>query len=193
MLSTPHPVAIAAYAAAINVNTNNPARDGGRATSAMEVEAVQWLARMFGFPADALGHLTASGTIANLQALGIARELRPGQVVVYGANAHYTHSRMCGVLGVTGRQAPLDAAGRIDLDAVDEICRGDDVGTVVLTAGTTGTGTLDRIEQALELRERHGVRLHVDAAYGGFFALLRGGLLDHPPVRGIGDVRRGVG
>src|SRR4051812_25661035 len=181
MLRPPHPVAIAAYAAAINVNTNNHALDGGPATSAMEVEAVQWLARMFGFPADTLGHLTASGTIANLEALWIARELHPGKAVVYGANAHYTHSRMCGVLGITGREAPADAGGRIDLDAVDELCRAGDVGTVVLTPGTTGTGTLDRIEEALELRERHGVRLHVDAAYGGFFALLGGDIIDTPP------------
>jgi glutamate/tyrosine decarboxylase-like PLP-dependent enzyme len=185
MLKPPHPVAIAAYAAAINVNTNNHALDGGPATSAMEVEAVQWLGRMFGFPDDALGHLTASGTIANLEALWIARELRPGKAVVYGANAHYTHSRMCGVLGITGREAPADADGRIDLDAVDELCRSGDVGTVVVTAGTTGTGTLDRIEQALELRERHGVRLHVDAAYGGFFSLLGDELIDTAPFRAI--------
>src|SRR4051794_21590026 len=90
MLKPPHPVAIAAYAAAINVNTNNHALDGGPATSAMEVEAVQWLARMFGFPADALGHLTASGTIANLEALWIARELRPRPGGGYRAQPHYT-------------------------------------------------------------------------------------------------------
>jgi glutamate/tyrosine decarboxylase-like PLP-dependent enzyme len=42
----------------------------------------------------------------------------------------------------------------------------------VLTAGTTGLGAVDPIAEALELRERYGCRLHVDAAYGGFFALL---------------------
>jgi glutamate/tyrosine decarboxylase-like PLP-dependent enzyme len=46
------------------------------------------------------------------------------------------------------------------------------VGTVVLTAGTTGLGAVDPITEALALRERYGCRLHVDAAYGGFFALL---------------------
>jgi glutamate/tyrosine decarboxylase-like PLP-dependent enzyme len=185
MLKPPHPVAIAAYAAAINVNTNNHALDGGPATSEMEKEVVRDLAAMFGFPEDALGHLTASGTIANLEALYIARELRPGQVVVYGANAHYTHSRMCGVLGITGREAPVGADGRIDLDAVDRLCRSDDVGTVVVTAGTTGTGTVDAIHEALELRARHGVRIHVDAAYGGFFTLLEDDLIDTRPFKAI--------
>ncbi len=54
----------------------------------------------------------------------MARELHPDKAVVYGANAHYTHSRMCAVLGVTGVEAPADVAGRIDLDAVEELCRG---------------------------------------------------------------------
>ena len=185
MLKPPHPVAIAAYTAAINVNTNNHALDGGPATSEMEKEVVRDLAAMFGLPGAALGHLTASGTIANLEALWIARSLHPGKAVVHGANAHYTHSRMCGVLGIEALEAPADAAGRLDLDAVDALCRRHDVGTVVVTAGTTGTGTVDRIEQALELRERHGVRIHVDAAYGGFFALLGDELLDTAPFRAI--------
>ena len=72
MLKPPHPVAIAAYTAALHVNANNHALDGGPETSAMEVEVMSWLADMFGFPGDALGHLTSSGTIANLEALWVA-------------------------------------------------------------------------------------------------------------------------
>jgi glutamate/tyrosine decarboxylase-like PLP-dependent enzyme len=172
MLKPPHPVAIAAYTAAMHVNANNHALDGGPATSTMEVEVVRDLAAMFGFPEDALGHLTSSGTIANLEALFVARELHPGKAVVYGANAHYTHARMCALLGVEGFAVPADVAGRIDMDVVEGLCRTGDVGTVVVTAGTTGTGTVDDIARALTLRERHGVRVHVDAAYGGFFTLL---------------------
>ena len=186
MLKPPHPVAAAAYAAAMLVNTNNHALDGGPATSAMEVEAVRWLADMFALPADALGHLTSSGTIANLEALWVARELHPGKAVVHGANAHYTHGRMCEVLGVQAFAAPADAAGRIDLEIVESLCSTGDIGTVVLTAGTTGTGAVDHIHEALALRERHGVRLHVDAAYGGFFALLAdSGLVPAEPFRAI--------
>src|SRR3954471_9090549 len=144
MLKPPHPVAAAAYAAALQVNANNHALDGGPATSAMEVEVVRDLAAMFGLPGDALGHLTSSGTIANLEALWVGRELAPGTAVVHGANAHYTHGRMCQVLGVEALAAPADADGRIDLDAVDALCRRGDVGTVVVTAGTTGTGVVTR-------------------------------------------------
>jgi glutamate/tyrosine decarboxylase-like PLP-dependent enzyme len=79
---------------------------------------------------------------------------------------------MCEVLGVQGVPVPADDGGRMDLDALEELLRGGRVGTVVLTAGTTGTGAVDSIEEALALRDRYGCRLHVDAAYGGFFALL---------------------
>jgi glutamate/tyrosine decarboxylase-like PLP-dependent enzyme len=170
MLKPPHPVAMAAYLAAMCVNPNNHALDGGPATSEMEREAVAQLAAMFGYPGDALGHLTSSGTIANLEALWVARELAPGKVVVFGEHAHYTHERMCGVLGVAGEALPVDASGRLDLDAADARCARGDVACVVLTAGTTGMGVVDAVDAALELRARHGVRLHVDAAYGGFFA-----------------------
>ena len=40
MLKPPHPIARAAYALAMTINPNNHARDGGRASSEMEIEAV---------------------------------------------------------------------------------------------------------------------------------------------------------
>jgi glutamate/tyrosine decarboxylase-like PLP-dependent enzyme len=172
MLKPPNPVAAAGYLAGMLINPNNHALDGGPGTSALEVEVVADLAKMFGFGVPFLGHLTSSGTIANLEALWVARELHPGKRIVYGAGAHYTHGRMCGVLGVQGTSVRATAEGRIDLDAVEAECRRGDVGTVVLTLGSTGVGAIDRVEQALTLRERYGVRLHVDAAYGGFFKLL---------------------
>ena len=49
MLKPPHPVARAAYALAMAINPNNHARDGGRASSEMEIEAVAEIARMFGW------------------------------------------------------------------------------------------------------------------------------------------------
>src|SRR4029077_19710218 len=47
MLKPPHPVARLAYALAMFINPNNHALDGGRATSAMEKEAVAEIAAMF--------------------------------------------------------------------------------------------------------------------------------------------------
>jgi glutamate/tyrosine decarboxylase-like PLP-dependent enzyme len=70
MLKPPHPVARLAYALAMWINPNNHALDGGRATSAMEKEAVAEIAGMFGWK-NFLGHLCGGGTMANLEALWV--------------------------------------------------------------------------------------------------------------------------
>src|SRR5712691_8497935 len=190
MLKPPHPAAVAGYVAAMLVNPNNHALDGGKVTSQMEKEVVAQLAEMFGFGTH-LGHLTSSGTIANLEALYVARELHPGRGVAYSADAHYTHARMCGVLGMAGTAVGADAAGRVDLDALDRLLAGGSIGTVVATAGTTGLGAIDPVHDVLAVARRHGVRVHVDAAYGGFFTLLAGipgrAGLDPRPWRAIAD------
>ncbi len=77
MLKAPHPVAVAGYLAAMIINPNNHALDASQATSPMEFEVVRMLAGMFGLPDRAIGHLTSSGTIANLEALWVARPWRP--------------------------------------------------------------------------------------------------------------------
>ena len=171
MLKPPAAIAWAAYATAMLLNPNNHALDGGPATAEMEREAVAQLAGMFGLPRH-LGHLTASGTIANLEALWVARELHPDRAIVSGANAHYTHARVSAVLGARHETVPEDARGRIDLDALAARLRAGGVGTVVATPGTTGLGAIDDVAAIADLCEAHGARLHVDAAYGGFFALI---------------------
>jgi glutamate/tyrosine decarboxylase-like PLP-dependent enzyme len=173
MLKPAHPAAVAGYLAAMLINPNNHALDGGPATGQMEKEAVAALAAMFGLGTH-LGHLTTSGTIANLEALYVARETHPGRGVAYSEEAHYTHARMCGVLGIEGTPVPADGAGRMDPGALDALLAGGRIGTVVATAGTTGLGAIDPVHEILAVARRHGARVHVDAAYGGFFTLLAG-------------------
>jgi glutamate/tyrosine decarboxylase-like PLP-dependent enzyme len=188
MLKPPHPAAVVGYLAAMLINPNNHALDGGPATAAMEKEVVGQLAVMFGLPQH-LGHLTTSGTIANLEALYVARELHPDKAVAYSAEAHYTHGRMCGVLGIRGVPVGVDAAGRMDLAELAEVLAGGQVGTVVATAGTTGLGAIDPVHEIATVAGAHGARVHVDAAYGGFFTLLAGqdgpAGLDPAPWRAI--------
>ncbi|MFB6099460.1 MAG: aspartate aminotransferase family protein [Salinibacter sp.] len=172
MLKPPHPVAVAAYVAAQRINPNNHALDGGPPTSQMEKEVVADLADMLGLPDTTLGHLTGGGTVANLEALWVARELHPDKALAVPENAHYTHGRMSEVLDVEVVPVPADARGRIDLDALRRVLEQHSIGTVVLTAGTTGLGAVDPIDAGVPLCEAHDARVHVDAAYGGFFRLL---------------------
>lgn len=170
MLKPPHPVARLAYALSQWINPNNHALDGGRASSHMEKEAVAALAAMFGWESH-LGHLTSGGTMANLEALWIAREVDPGGAVVASEQAHYTHSRIGAVLGMDVETIPVDRHGRMDVDALGARLAQGGVGTVVATIGTTATGVVDPLPAVLDLRERHGFRIHADAAYGGYFGL----------------------
>src|SRR5881392_1497514 len=142
MLKPPHPVAWAAYAATMLLNPNNHALDGGPASAGMEREAVAELAAMFGLDPH-LGHLTSSGTIANLEALWVGRELAPDAAIVSGANAHYTHARMAAVLGAHHETVAEDARGRLDLGSLAARLQAGGVGTVVATLGTTSLGALD--------------------------------------------------
>lgn len=170
MLKPPHPVARLAYALSLWLNPNNHALDGGRASSAMEKECVAELARMFGFT-ESLGHLTGGGTMANLEALWVAGRLAPGRSIVASAQAHYTHARISDVLQLEFESVAAAPDGRMDMASLEALLGKGNVGTVVATLGTTGTGALDPLPEILALRERYGFRLHVDAAYGGYFIL----------------------
>jgi glutamate/tyrosine decarboxylase-like PLP-dependent enzyme len=170
MLKPPHPVARLAYALAMWINPNNHALDGGRASSRMEKEAVAEIARMFGWETH-LGHLCAGGTMANLEALWVAGQLRPGSVVLASQQAHYTHARISAVLSLPFESVACDRAGRLDVGALRARLDRGGVGTVVGTIGTTATGAVDPVPELLHLRERFEFRLHADAAYGGYFGL----------------------
>lgn len=170
MLKPPHPVARLAYALAMHINPNNHALDGGRASSAMEKECVAEIARMFGWETH-LGHLCGGGTMANFEALWVARELSPGRAIAASSQAHYTHSRLSAVLGVPFVSVDTDPAGRMSTEALARALDTQNVGTVVATLGTTAAGRVDPLPEILELCRARKVRVHVDTAYGGYFTL----------------------
>lgn len=170
MLKPPHSIARLAYMLTLWVNPNNHALDGGKETSNLEKEAVANIAAMFGFNQH-LGHLSAGGTMANLEALWVAGSLHPGKIIVASEQAHYTHSRISAVLGLEFAKVAASNTGRMDMTALEERLIEGNVGTVVVTAGTTSTGSVDSLKDVLKLREKYQFRIHVDAAYGGYFIL----------------------
>ncbi|HEX4946496.1 MAG TPA: aminotransferase class I/II-fold pyridoxal phosphate-dependent enzyme [Blastocatellia bacterium] len=171
MLKPPHEIASIAYFLAQQINPNNHALDGGPATAKMETEVIAAFAEMFGFP-QYLGHLTSSGTIANLEALWVARHFHPGKAIAHSSESHYTHARMCEVIGVLNVEIAADGKGRMDLDDLRAKLKTGAIGTVVMTPGTTSLGAVDPIHEALELQKEFSFRIHVDGAYGGFFKLI---------------------
>lgn len=173
MLKPPHPVAMAAYMATMMLNPNNHSIDGGRATTMLERELVKDLAKMFGYGEEHLGHLTWSGTTANLEALWVSREVNPGKAIAHSKDSHYTHSRMGEVLNVETIAVATEADGRMSLTALEEVLKTGKVGVVVATLGTTGLGAVDPLAEIIPLARSYGARVHVDTAYGGFFTLIQ--------------------
>lgn len=171
MLQPPHPVARLAYMLSMWVNPNNHALDGGRASSALEKEAVGEIAAMFGWTTH-LGHLTSGGTVANLEALWVGHRLRPQGKTLANAQAHYTHERLCGeLLQIPFAKVAPDASGRMSLDSLQKELDQGEVATVVVTMGTSSEGKVDPLPGILKLREKYPFRIHADAAYGGYYTL----------------------
>ena len=170
MLKPPHPIARAAYALAMSINPNNHALDGGRASSAMELEAVAALARMFGS--------------RNTSATSPAEEPSPTSKP-FGSPANSTPARPSPPptrpTTLTAASPPSSACpsspspptrtGRMDLTALEQALQTQNIGTVVATLGTTAVGAVDPLDRLLALQQQYGFRIHVDAAYGGYFTL----------------------
>ena len=171
MLKPPHAVARLAYMLSLWVNPNNHALDGGRASSALEKDAVANIAGMYGWGDQHLGHLTSGGTMANLEALWIAGSLHPGKRILASSQAHYTHSRISDVLQIPFESVATDERGKMDVVALEAELEKGDVGTVVVTLGTTGIGSVDPLPEILALRDLQDFRVHVDAAYGGYYII----------------------
>ncbi|MET9741792.1 aminotransferase class V-fold PLP-dependent enzyme [Streptomyces sp. NPDC006422] len=118
---------------------------------------------------DAL--ITTGGTEANQLAVLLAREAAaPGEPVhlFVGANAHHSLVRAAWLLGLPEPVVVPAPAGTLDPAALDEALT-DVPGPklVAATAGTTDAGLIDPLPEIADVTERHGARLHIDAAYGG--------------------------
>lgn len=173
MATVPHPAAVLGYFAAMLRNPNNHDSRFAAATVAMEREVIAQMAAMFGFSASAGGHLTGGGTLANLDGLWTNRQRHPRGAIAFSEDAHFSHERICRLMGVEMRRIRCDARGRMDLNRLEDALRRGEIGTVVLSAGTPGLGAVNPIDTVVALRQRYEFGIHVDASYGGFFTLLR--------------------
>jgi glutamate/tyrosine decarboxylase-like PLP-dependent enzyme len=172
MIRPPHPVAVLGYLTAMLINPNNYDHASAPATAQMEREAIAVIAAMLHLPPGAAGHLTSGGTMANLEALWVAREQGLRGAVAMSEAAHFAHARNCALLGLECVKVATDAAGRIDPDRLEDTLKKHRIALVVATAGTTALGAVDPIDELVALRKHYGFRLHTDACYGGFFAAL---------------------
>ncbi|MEM7353910.1 MAG: aminotransferase class I/II-fold pyridoxal phosphate-dependent enzyme [Acidobacteriota bacterium] len=154
----------------------------------LEANVVRWLAEMVGYPASAGGLLTTGGSLANLTAMVTARSERLPEDFLRGTlytsdQAHHSVIKAATIAGFPPRNVrsvAVDDRFRLRLDALEEQIQQDRQDglkpfLVVGNAGTTNTGAVDDLAGLASVAERHGLWLHIDAAYGGFFALTERG------------------
>jgi tyrosine decarboxylase/aspartate 1-decarboxylase len=113
MLKPPHPIARAAYTLAMAINPNNHARDGGRASSQMEIEAVAEIAKCSaGRRASRSSHLRRH--LRQPRSALDRRPTRTWQAHLAQEQAHYTHKRITSVLQLPFSEVASDNLGRMD-------------------------------------------------------------------------------
>lgn len=154
----------------------------------LEANVIDWFCAMLGLPSSSGGVLTTGGSMANLIATVTARRARLPEQFLSGTiyvsdQAHHSVLKAALIAGFPAENIVAiesDARFRISLPALDEAiaqdrARGRLPFLLVASAGTTNTGAIDPLPALAQRAKQQGLWLHVDAAYGGFFALTERG------------------
>jgi len=150
----------------------------------LEVNVIRWFCDLLGLPAGAGGILTTGGSLANFTAVVTARRDRLPEDFLRGTlyasdQVHHSVTKAASLAGFPVRRVrriACDDRFRIDLQDLQRAIDTDrDAGLepflVVGSAGTTNTGAIDDLRALAEVARRERMWFHIDAAYGGFFAL----------------------
>lgn len=208
MNPAPLPLAVFSEALCAAMNQNVASWRHAPSGTAIEKRVIRWLCDLFGLPDRSFGTMTDGGSLANITGLKLAinrvlgRDLsRPGDDTAPGpelarltlyvsAQAHYSFEKAVDLLGLGRgqlRRIPVDELYRIDLGALEAAITGDRQAglrpaCIIGIAGTTNTGSIDKLDRLAALAAQHGCWFHVDAAYGGAVMLSE---LYRPMLRGI--------
>ncbi len=166
---------------------------GDTAAAATELQVVDWLRELMGFPEGAGGTLTSGGSMANLVGLTVARNAMAGvDVRVDGVTdlprplryyasdqVHSAHQKSMEMLGLGSkalRLVPTDDDFRMDVRALARMIAEDRAAglhpaCVIATAGTTNTGSIDDLTAIGALCKREGLWFHIDGCIGAFLRL----------------------
>ncbi len=149
------------------------------AAGQIEINVLDWLNELVGFPKGSGGILVSGGSMANLSAVAAAREVKLGgpneKAVVYCSDQ--THSSMAKGLRILGfrpeqkRTVATDDGFRLSISALESAIAEDRAAErlpfcVVANGGTTNTGAVDPLGPLADLCNREDMWLHVDGAYG---------------------------
>jgi aromatic-L-amino-acid/L-tryptophan decarboxylase len=155
----------------------------------LEEVTLEWLRRWMGLPDSLFGITFDTASTSSMHAIAAAREMAAPEVRTEGAGAglvlytsEQSHSSIekgaiaIGIGQKNVRKVAVDAEFRMRPDALEAAIERDRACglrpfCVVATVGTTSTTSIDPVEAIAAIAERHGLWLHVDAAYAGVAAI----------------------
>jgi aromatic-L-amino-acid decarboxylase len=158
------------------------------AATELETRVLDWVRRLIGLPEGFAGVIQDSASSATLCAVLVARERATGwradreglhglpPLRVYASEqAHSSIEKAVRIAGL-GREGlrlvPTDAGFAMRPDALEAAILADRAAgvvpaCVVASLGTTGVGACDPLGPIVAICRRHGIYLHVDAAWAG--------------------------
>ena len=151
----------------------------GSGPAAVELTVLEWLRDLCGLPVGAGGLFVSGGSMANLTAIAVAREVKvkgrlEDATVYFSDQAHSSLEKALRVIGLPSanvKKVPSDAsfglpAGELARRIEQDRATGKHPFCVIANAGTTNTGAIDPLREISALCREHGLWLHVDGAYG---------------------------
>jgi len=209
MNPSPLPEAIFADALASAMNQNAASWRHAPAATAIEKRVIRWFCDLFGLGDQSFGTLVPGGSVANITGLKLAVNKALGRDIgtwdddaaphlaemaklrfYVTDQSHYSFRKAIDLLGLAHgqlRKLPVDELFRVDVDAMAAAIAEDRAAgltpcCVIGVAGTTNTGSIDKLDRLADLAEREGCWFHVDAAYGGAVILSE---TYRPMLRGV--------
>ncbi len=159
------------------------------AAAELEIITIQWLLKIYGFPAKKGGGIfTSGGSMANLTAIVTARNIKCGDdfskaVIYLSDQAHSSNIKAIRILGFKKNQIRIiptnlefefsinklkNAIAKDKLKGLQPFC-------IIATAGTTNTGTVDPLSKIATICKKENLWFHIDGAYGGAAILSKEG------------------
>lgn len=156
--------------------------------TAIEHGVIDWLTGLFELGPEASGLLLSGGSTANFTGIVTARVAQLGDhftngVMYVTSHTHHSAAKAARLAGFRADQivnVDVDDDLRMNVDLLrshvdSDRAAGRQPFLIIGSAGTTDTGTVDPLEALADVAAAEGLWLHVDAAYGGFFQLTKGG------------------
>ncbi len=166
MCTIPHEIAVFVHGMFSATNLGDPGLFPG--TTKIEDRLVHSLGELMHHP-GAGGYATSGGTESNLQAIRIAKKLKPeikNPNIVVPASAHFSFDKTCDLLGLEMRTVPYGKNYTVDCDKMAEMVDKNTI-SVSAIAGTTEYGMIDDVERIGKIAVENDLFFHVDAAFGG--------------------------